>query len=207
MEAALQSEFGASGPVEGIPTAGRTDRAITEDLFAYYGLRPNAAEHERFLAAYFAHLPLHLKTGPAAVLPGVHDVLEALAGRSDVLLGLLTGNFERSARLKLEHFGLHNYFVLGGYGDLHHDRDDVARIAVAAAHGHLGRTVPGDRLWVIGDTPSDVRCGRAVGAKVVAVSTGLYSHQALAACSPDHLFEDFAQPQGLLSLFQAIVES
>lgn len=202
MEAALRTEFGADAPVFGIPFAGRTDRAITSDLFRFYGLAPTPDEFQRFQTSYYAHLPVHLASGPAQLLPGIREIVEALARRSDVLLGLLTGNYRHSAQLKLKHFGLHDYFVVGGYGDDHHDRDDVARTAVLAAETHLGRRIAGERLWVIGDTPSDVQCGRAIGANVVAVTTGAYNRPDLEACGPDHLFDDFSEPSSLLELFR-----
>lgn len=202
MEAALRNEFGAEGPVTGIPFAGRTDRAITSDLFKFYGLNPSPDEFQRFLTSYYSQLPVHLTSGPAQLLPGIREIVESLAARSDVLLGLLTGNYRHSAQLKLQHFGLHGHFVVGGYGDDHHERDDVARTAVTAAEAHLRRRIPGERLWVIGDTPSDVQCGRAIGANVVAVSTGAYARAELEPCGPDHLFDDFSEPSSLLALFR-----
>ena len=202
MEAALKSEFGATGPLEGLSTAGRTDRAITADLLEYYDLPADARTFERFAAAYFRHLPEHLAACGGLVLSGVGELLETLAGRDDVLVGLLTGNFREGARLKLEHFRLSHHFELGGYGDRHLDRNDVARDALAEVHRRLDGQVRLERVWVIGDTPHDVRCGRAIGAKVVGVATGVVPTEDLAAAGPDHLLPDFADPQPLLRLLR-----
>lgn len=200
MEAVIASEFGSSRPVEGIPTAGRTDRAIVADLFRYYGLEPDDGAWERFLKAYLRHLPRHLAECDGTVLPGIPPLLETLGGRDDVILGLLTGNFREGARLKLEHYALDAYFTFGGFGDHHLHRDDVAREALAEVRRRCGEEIDPQRIWVIGDTPSDVRCGRAIGANVFAVGTGMFSMDALAAEGPDHLCCDLADPGPLLRL-------
>jgi phosphoglycolate phosphatase-like HAD superfamily hydrolase len=116
-----------------------------------------------------------------------------------VAVGLLTGNIRAGARVKLGHFGLFDYFAFGGFGDIHHDRDEVAREALAETHRHLGRTVPGERIWVVGDTPLDIRCARAIGARAVAVVTGWHPREELAACSPDLLLNDLSEAKALLA--------
>ncbi|HVJ67445.1 MAG TPA: HAD hydrolase-like protein, partial [Caulifigura sp.] len=132
------------------------------------------------------------------VLPGIRELLALLAARKDVTLGLLTGNFEEGAWIKLRHFELDHYFLFGGFGDDHFDRDDVARLAYDATHRHLGRRVEPQDVWVIGDTPSDVRCGKAIGAWTVAVATGMYTEADLWPHNPDLLLLDFSDPQALL---------
>jgi len=200
MEAALLSEFQADRPVEGIPMAGRTDRAIVSDLFAFYGVEEDEQIWTKFMAAYLRHLPEHLRQRQGTVLPGIAAVLDELQQRDDVLLGLLTGNFREGAQLKLSHYRIHHYFLFGGFGDRHHHRDDVAGEALREAVRHHGNPFPGERVWVIGDTPADVRCARAIGARAVAVATGNYSRDDLDATAPDHLFDDFSDSASLLSL-------
>lgn len=200
MEAALLKMFGANA-VHGISTAGRTDRAIVSDLFSFFQIAFDEKVWEDFVAAYLEELPKHLATRDGLVLPGVVHILETLHAREDVVLGLLTGNFARGAKAKLSHFRLDHFFLFGGYGDEHHHRDDVAREALRLLQEIHHEPVDLERLWVIGDTPADVQCGRAIGAKVIAVGTGLYSMEDLEATNADYLFEDFSEPSRVLALF------
>ncbi|WP_437221690.1 HAD family hydrolase [Planctomicrobium sp. SH661] len=189
MEQALLEAFSVGGPYTEIPAAGRTDKAITTDLFNFHSLPVDDINWSRFLEAYLKHLPLSLATKNGSILPGVVSLLQELSARDDVALGLLTGNLEVGARLKLKHYQIDHHFSFGGYGDHHFDRDDVARLAHNSALEYLRHEIHPDRLWVIGDTPADVKCGRAIGAKVLAVGTGIYTLEELAPCQPDLLCE------------------
>lgn len=200
MEAALATEFGVTAPTEGISTAGRTDRAITVDLLRFHALADDEATWSRLLAAYLLELPKQLSGRDGLVLPGVVQLMAELAARDDVVLGLLTGNFREGARIKLEHYELQQHFPFGGFGDHHHDRDDVARESLEEARRHRPEDIVLERVWVIGDTPADVRCGRAIGAKVIAVATGMYEIGVLESQEPDHLFADFSEPATFLEL-------
>ena len=195
MERALHEAFGIAEISGDIPAAGRTDRAITHDLLREHGIEPTSEARQRFQAAYFRHLPQVLATLDGTVLPGIRQLLEVLSQRPDVELGLLTGNFREAAWMKLSQYRLDSHFAFGGFGDEHHDRDDVARVAWAETERHLARTPDPQRVWVIGDTPSDVKCGRAIGAKVVAVATGIFTRQELAPCAADLLVDDFSDPE------------
>lgn len=199
MEAGLQSAFGVTELRDGVPYSGRTDRAIARDLLAVHGLDPSPANVDRLQDAYLGGLPAALRERPGEVCPGVADLLPVLAARPDVVLGLLTGNVRAGARVKLGHFGLWDFFACGGFGDGHHDRDDVARAAVADVRRHLGREVDPADLWVIGDTPLDVKCARAVGAKAVAVATGWHPGAELTACGPDLYLDDLSDHAPLLA--------
>ena len=200
MEAVLAAEFQADRPVEGIPMAGRTDRAIVTDLFSFYGVEVNEERWNRFNVAYLRQLTETLKSQDGLVLPGVVALLQELNRRDDVLLGLLTGNFREGARLKLEHYEIFHFFQFGGFGDVHHHRNDVAGEALSQAVKHHNREFAADRVWVIGDTPADVECARFIGANAIAVTTGSFRRDELEATSPDHLFEDFSDPTAFLSL-------
>ncbi|SFH61231.1 HAD family hydrolase [Planctomicrobium piriforme] len=198
MEQALEEVFGVQGPYHDIPAAGRTDWAITRDLFAFHDLEVTDHQWQRFLEAYLRLLPISMTTKNGQVLPGVNELLNELSRRDDVALGLLTGNLEVGARLKLRHFDIDHHFHFGGYGDSHLDRDDVARLAHRAAGEHLTTEIHADRLWVIGDTPADVKCGRAIGAKVLAVATGIHSISELEPSRPDDLRESLADVDSVL---------
>jgi phosphoglycolate phosphatase-like HAD superfamily hydrolase len=199
MERALAGEFGITRLTENILAAGRTDWAISNDLFRFHGIEFNLEAWERFQAAYFKQLPLALAEKDGTILPGVIELLDALHARDDVRLGLLTGNFREGAWLKLRHYEIDHYFEFGAFGDEHHSRDDVAHLAFAESHRHLGAPISADRVWVIGDTPADVACARAIGANVAAVATGIYSYEELEQTRPDCVFHDLSNPQPLLS--------
>jgi phosphoglycolate phosphatase len=198
MEAALQTEFAATAGADGVSFSGRTDRGILRDLFARNGIEETPDNARRFLASYLEHLPRTLASHPGKVLAGVGSLLARLHVRNDVWIGLLTGNVREGARLKLSHFEIFHYFRAGGFGDAHFHRDDVAREAMAELHTHLPGRVNPDCVWVIGDTPLDVQCARAIGARVAAVATGWHPVEELATARPDLLLSDLSDPAPLL---------
>ena len=200
METAMMSAFGLDKVSDNVPYSGRTDQAIGGDLLRENGIPATDANMKALRAAYLAALPGSLRDLGGTVCAGIPEILRELTPRPDVLLGLITGNVREGARLKLTHFGLWDHFAVGGYGDLHLDRDDVARDALRQVHEYLGRRVPPDEVWVIGDTPLDVQCARAIGARAVAVATGWHAIEELHATDADHVMTDFADPAELLSV-------
>lgn len=198
LEKALASEFGIEHTIDRMLLSGRTDRAIIHDLFVLHGIAETLENRRRLAEGYLHHLPACLKRAPGKVLPGVLELLGRLSQRGDTALGLLTGNIRQGARVKLGFFGLDGYFALGGYGDEHHDRDDVARSALVEVRQRLGEKVRLDQVWVIGDTPLDIRCARCIGARSVAVATGWHDRKELALHRPDVLVEDLHDAEHLL---------
>jgi phosphoglycolate phosphatase-like HAD superfamily hydrolase len=198
LEQAIADVFGVPHAIEKMSLSGRTDRAIVREAFGLCGVADTPENRQRLVEAYLERLPGCLAGHRGRVLPGIAELLNTLSGRGDVLVGLLTGNVRAGARVKLDFFGLHDYFSFGGFGDLHLDRDDVAREAVGEASRHLNGSPVLDRVWVIGDTPLDVRCARAVGARAAAVATGWHSSEELAAHAPDLLLTDLSDPTALL---------
>lgn len=200
MLASVEAEFGVQEPLHGIPAAGRTDRAITLDVFNAFGLPLDEATYARFLDVYVSLLPEHLKMHTGTVFPGVAELLSALRGRGDVALGLLTGNFQSGAWLKLKHYALHEFFDFGGFGDRYVHRNDVAREALELIRRRLGADFDPSDVWVVGDTPADVECARAIGANAIAVATGIFSAEELAAANPDFLWNDLSDIERFLRL-------
>ena len=199
LEMALASEFGITHLIENLQLSGRTDRAIIGDLFRFHVLELTPENLQRLTAAYLRNLPECLRTHGGRVLPGIAALLELLSRRDDVAVGLLTGNVRAGAKVKLGHFGLHDYFAFGGFGDLHLDRDEVVREALAEVEQRFnGRHAP-ERIWVIGDTPLDIRCARAIGARAVAVATGWHSEAELTAHGPDLFLTDLEDPELLVA--------
>ncbi|MEM8680490.1 MAG: HAD hydrolase-like protein [Planctomycetota bacterium] len=175
--------------------AGRTDRSIINDHFDAYGIEWTPENFSNFCDTFVQRLPTQLAESEGQVLPGITDALTRLQAADHVHLGLLTGNMRKAARIKLDHFGLTEHFlhageIVGGFGDLHPDRDDVARDALGEMQTTLGTDIDPTRVWVIGDTPHDVRCARAIGASVLAVATGGYSLDELHATEPDLAVEN-----------------
>jgi phosphoglycolate phosphatase len=198
LEAALADEFGVAHLIEKLQLSGRTDRAIIRDLFRMHVIEETPENLRRLTAAYLRRLPECLERCAGRVLPGVAELLRRLRGRGDVLVGLLTGNVRDGARVKLGHYGLHEHFAVGGFGDHHFDRDDVAREALAEVRRMLNGAADPGRVWVVGDTPPDVRCARAIGARAAAVCTGWHGREELTASEPDLLLTDLSDPDPLL---------
>jgi phosphoglycolate phosphatase len=200
LETALAEEFGIPHILDKLQLSGRTDHAIIADLFRLHFIDDMPENHERLRDAYLRHLPRFLHAG--RVLPGIAELLAHLDERPDVALGLLTGNVRSGAKVKLSYFGLYDYFTFGGYGDHHLDRNDVAREAWDEVRRRFNGSVQPERIWVIGDTPLDIRCARSIGARAVAVATGWHSLAELAEHQPDLLLADLSDPAPLLSSWE-----
>src|SRR5262245_31448516 len=198
LEGAVAKCFGLDEVRNGIPYAGRTDTAIARDLLALHGIEPSAVNLQSLKDAYLERLPSALREQQGIVLPGVAPLLSRLSAHERVAVGLLTGNVREGAEHKLRHYGLWEHFSFGGFGDESHDRDDVARAAVRDAERHLQRPVEATRVWVIGDTPLDVSCARAVGAQAIAVCTGWHCRDDLHACGADWVLDDLSDTEAIL---------
>lgn len=201
----LSEQFGIENGSEGVPFSGRTDRAISRQLFERHSIECNEENWLRFREAYLERLPAKLAELPGEVLPGVVELLTQLGKREDVLLGLLTGNIAAGAEVKLSHFDLFHHFDFGGYGDHQVDRNEVAREALQAAteyHEEKMGSANGDtQVWVVGDTPLDIEAARAIDARAIAVLTGWHSRERLEAAEPDVLLDDLTDLDALLSLW------
>lgn len=190
IEAALKEQFGEQSSVEGVPFHGRTDRAILKDAFAISGIEDSQENRLRVLNAYIGNLPRFMESRPGKVLAGVEKLLLELPGRN-VAVGLLTGNIRRGAKVKLEKYGLYGHFEFGGFGDDHINRNDVATEALCEVERRFEGGVDPENIWVLGDTPNDIRCARHIGVRVIAVATGGAKRDELAAENPDVVFDDF----------------
>lgn len=181
MSDAIERLHGWRGALDGVPVSGRTDRAILTQVFDRWRTPLTDAHIEPLRDSYLACLAEELRGAPrdgVEVLPGVHDALDALDADAGFAVGLLTGNFEESAAIKLAHFDLWRRFRFGAFGDVHIDRRALVPVAIERAREAGFRA---SDVVVIGDTPLDVDCAHAHGARAVAVATGEYSRQALAA--------------------------
>jgi phosphoglycolate phosphatase-like HAD superfamily hydrolase len=225
MNDAFQEVFGVAGAFERVPMPGRTDGAILKDAFtravpqsqiladalSASGVRPADGQIARYKAAYFARFVEEIhKLVPAdparpgrprfkGVLPGVRELLDALHVRPDVFLGLLTGNYEQGARIKLEYFGLWRYFRCGAYGDDSLDRHALVPVAVARSRAAGCPAVEPLDVVIVGDTPLDVACARDAGVSCVAVATGGYGVDALRAAGAAVVFDSLEDTVGVIA--------
>jgi phosphoglycolate phosphatase len=180
------------GDLDGIEIAGRTDLGIGRQILSKYGVPVNDASVHAFLDLYLELLAEELPLGQGRVLPGVLELLEHAAKKPGITLGLLTGNLERGARLKLERYDLWRFFAFGAFADDHHDRNELGAFALSRAREATGIDFAAAQIDVIGDTGHDIACGKAFGARTIAVATGPWSREQLAAHEPDFLFDDLA---------------
>jgi len=150
------------------------------------------------LGSYLSRLRERLRPEHVSAKPGVVAVVRALASDPRVTLGLLTGNLEPGARLKVEPLGLNEQFPFGAYGSDHEDRHRLPAVAVERALAHTGHRFLGKRVVIVGDSIHDVRCGRSLGVRAVAVATGLTAAATLAAEEPDALLGDCSDLEGAL---------
>jgi phosphoglycolate phosphatase-like HAD superfamily hydrolase len=201
---ALASTYGTTGPIEAYDFRGKTDQRIVRDLMGAAGVDEGriAAGLTACFAAYLAELEAVLGDGRrVTILPGVADLVRALSARADTLVGLLTGNIEAGARVKLRPTGLWDLFRVGAFGSDDIDRRRLPAIACERAHRLLGRRFAFEDVTIIGDTPLDVDCARACGAVAVAVATGFHPADELKTCAPDLFFSDFSDvPAALAAL-------
>ncbi len=174
--------------------SGMTDRGILRAGFENLGETLTEARFDEVMSDYLIRLRRYVPISPGyQVMPGVHGILSACQ-EAGVAMGLGTGNVEAAARVKLDRAELSSFFTFGGFGSDAEDRAELLRIGARRGFDSIGG---GARVVVIGDTPLDVRAARAIGAKVIAVATGTFSFDELAASEPDATFESLTVPGAL----------
>ncbi len=182
--------FGIPEGTRHLQFAGRTDSGLVSEFLQHHGLPDLPENRERFLDSYTHLLDYLLPHCPGALCPGVDTWLAELQALDrDVTVGLLTGNTRLGAEIKLRHYGLWGGFKLGAFGCDHPSRNRLAEIALARASQQLGREVHGSEILVIGDTPLDIECARAIQAPCLAVATGNFTRDQLAQHHPTLLLE------------------
>jgi phosphoglycolate phosphatase-like HAD superfamily hydrolase len=185
------TEFNVANGVERIKFAGRTDVSLVREFFALNRIEAAAGNFQRFFERYVFWLDQILRHSETTACPGVWEFIYDLRQLPHPpVLGLLTGNIRLGAEIKLRHFDLWKEFATGGFADDHEDRDQIAHAARRRGECLLGGNLRGDEVLVIGDTPLDIRCGRAIGAKVLAVATGGAQLKELQEHRPDWAVAD-----------------
>lgn len=206
MVRAFKDLFAIPDALRDVSFAGRTDAWIVNDAVRRSGVVPGVPDLARFRDRYLHYLASELQQpgeGVKGLMPGVRPLLDSLAARGDVFLALLTGNFELGAQVKLEYFDLWRYFRCGAFGDRALDRNHLVNEALARVRDCGGPDVPKEDVVVVGDTPLDVACAAAAGARSVAVATGGYDEMTLEAAGADVVLPDFTDlPRSIAAIVE-----
>ena len=185
------SEFKVAEGVERLKFAGRTDIGLVREFLSFHQIEASHENLQRFFEHYVFWLEHLLKETAGEVCAGVWDLIRGLQALPQApLLGLLTGNIRLGAEIKLRHYNLWEVFETGAFGDEHEDRSQIAGLALKRGSRLIGKELRGDEVLVIGDTPLDIRCARAIGAKALAVASGGADLAELQRHQPDWAITD-----------------
>ena len=199
---ALKSVFGWDDDIRYINFAGNTDLNVLQQVMEAHGRALTDNDRRRF----FERMPVDLAqtAGEAQLIlyPGVRELLEKLSADPRVVLGLVTGNVEACARIKLWQFDLHEHFVLGAFGDDHADRVEIARLAMRRVRDSLKPGQEIGALFLIGDTPFDIAAAKSIHAKSIAVATGKFTVDALEKAGADHVLTDLSDTEQVSQLLR-----
>ncbi len=189
LQEATREIFGHEGPA--LDLAGSTDLGIIANIHHHFEVEHTRERFHAYLEIYLARLDWNLAHGgfPGRVHDGVPKLLAELAENPDATVGLLTGNTAGGAAAKMRHFGLADHFPFGAYGCDHADRNRLGPIALERASAHAGKSFSASETWVIGDTPKDIACAHAIGARCLAVATGGFTAAQLTAYGADKVVE------------------
>lgn len=173
--------------------AGKTDIQIIKEGLYMHGVSPNSFLITKLIENYLNFLKLEINNNSKHLKPGVLEFIQFIDKKLKYPMGLLTGNLEAGARIKLEAFGLNIYFPFGAYGSDHEDRNYLLPIAIERFATTLNKRIEFNQCIVIGDTPRDVQCAKPYGAKVIAVATGPFSKEELQKTDADLVVETLSE--------------
>jgi phosphoglycolate phosphatase-like HAD superfamily hydrolase len=190
---AFSEIFRLENPQQNVPFAGRTDLGIFKDIAQYLLKRPfQDGELKQVTDRYISLLPGELVKCPFRLMPGVTQLLPMLAAKEDIILGLETGNLEKSAYMKLRRGGLDQYFTFGGFGSDSEERSEFIRIAISRARKLNHGSILNENIFLIGDSPYDIKAGKKAGIKTIGVCTGHVERSVLQAESPTCVLTDLS---------------
>jgi len=200
MEKAFKKTFGLRNGFDKIQMMGRTDPSILKEAMTNNDLKWNEKQAGRFKESYcdFFIESIQIPRHDKHLCPGVRELLEILMDNSDFIVGLLTGNWQETAEIKLEYFGIDHFFKLGAFADDSEIRDELLPFALQRIKDETGLDIPPSQTWIIGDTPLDVKCAEPHGAKTLAVATGFHNTEDLENANADFVFENLEDTQQIL---------
>lgn len=191
---ACEETLGIPKATDTIQLGGRTDLGIAREILQAHHLQPRPEAIQQTFEAYLRHLAENLNDGQSRILPGVIKLIEDLKQLPQPpTLALLTGNLARGAQIKLHHLNLWQHFAWGIYGDHHPQRNALAHDALKMAREKIDPALSPAQILIIGDTIRDIQCARAIGARVLAVTTGEATREELTRHHPDLLLDDLTQ--------------
>lgn len=206
IKTALESGYSLSHANVEVNYAGRTDASLCRELFELNGVEFTPQNIQAFKELYEKELSLELQKGGCELLPGVRELLDILSQDKRYRLGILTGNIKKTGFLKLQSHKLDSYFDFGGYGDSSEAREDIAKEAKLSAEELIGGSIDSQKILILGDTPKDVECGKAIGAKTLAVCTGYSPREEIEQTNPDLIVSDFSDVSKILGLIDGVFE-
>jgi phosphoglycolate phosphatase-like HAD superfamily hydrolase len=199
---ALKREFAIEDAFAWLDYFGRTDGWIARTILEKHLGVATPEDIQRFLDAYLRALADEMHNPHARILPGIAAIVAKVARSEDIAQGLLTGNLRPGAAIKLSHLGLWSPFPFGSFADDSERRDELGPVALRRANLHHGVDFVPDNVFVIGDTPHDIACGKVIGARTVAVATGRNSSERLRSHAPTAVFENFADSEAFFALLK-----
>jgi phosphoglycolate phosphatase-like HAD superfamily hydrolase len=199
---ALKAVFGWDDDIGYINFSGATDLAVLDRVLRRHDHVAGTGQIDLFFDRLAVELRASIRDAEIAVYPGVRTLLERLSADLQAVVGLVTGNTGRCARIKLEAAGLHGHFVLGAYGHEHADRNAIARLALERARRHANGAQVRE-VWMVGDTPADVAAARAIGAGSLAVGTGAHTLSDLLRAGADHALADLSDVEAVVRILKS----
>lgn len=196
----LKREFAIEDSLVWLEYFGRTDVWIARAILEKHHGTTTPETIKRFLAGYLKALAEEMNNPHACILPGVSTIVARAAQHTSITQGLLTGNLRQGAETKLGHLGLWSPFAFGAFADDAEQRNDLGPFALRRASQHHGSDFSPKHVFVIGDTPHDIACGKAIGVQTIAVATGRYSIDQLRTHSPTAILENLADPAAFFAL-------
>lgn len=203
MNIAFAAIWGIRDALEGVDLAGRTDEEIFRNALKKCHLEFSSEALTNFKNQYFAILPdeIHYRSPEKFLYPGVVELLSEIRQQPMLVCGLLTGNWQQSAGIKLSALGIQDFFELGAYADDSADRNQLVPFALARLHQSRGYSLDPGSVYVIGDTPFDVACAHRHNAIAVAVASSSYNLEQLRATQPDFLLENLSNTNQVMNIF------
>lgn len=199
---AVEEAFQVEDGLDSIEFAGRTEPLILSDVLLKHGRTFSPEDEAQFWDSVVGHMRVTFPPGRGRLLPGIIELLDAIAAEPQWVVGLLTGNMSEIARIKLTSFGILERFAFGAFGEEAPDRDALACSVIGRIQARYG--IPAHRCIVVGDTEHDIACARAAGARVVAVATGSRSLSLLESRRPDLALADLTRTRELIDWARTI---